>query len=669
MIHSKNSGQVLILGIVILVALLLLILVSFDVHNIIRAKLKVETAHEAAAIAGAKWQQESLNLIGEINLIKACAALLERDDNWQVSLPKLNPLQPDSYEQRRAAIQARIDVLTEMQSRVSFIGPIIGFAAAQQAAKANGLPANGNLKPYIELLQNNSRYCEETGGAKKIINNYLWRAPYIELIQEISNSGIAVYPNARINTSVATNPYELGREKLYLDIHRHASEIATAKGKPLINQSSWLDSTLNFVYQDPWKNRFAHEPWWDIDYSLGKFPNESEIFTLGVETSFSQASDIHSYDGYNSGAGIYDNRIWKEIIKLASKTTPERADTIYRNSAELPAQINMKWFCYDNTWYPEYYRQHHSDYDSNHYEYWFSGSALRRPVKKMYRYEGAAAYVEGMIDVGRVSKFRVSGQKSSSSPSNRIGAKSANTHAADIEDSRPGAIAKPLGELSDARPPIHIPIILPVFKSSVIHPTYMPIPYGFGVLRMEHSLLDKFLSWLAVQKTINGNLAPAETNFYQEALQNLMKDRDFRYYGWNPGHNSDSFDQQWRDKLLAWHEGRNKFPEKYLYTPAQGMHLPGWLQEPQIFFDNYKSKKSTASEVVTDYINGGKALRVFTDNGGYMVVNSAGHIITNREIDPTVNYNTLNDDSGGFGGTGYHGQRHSPDFQKGPPRL
>ncbi|MEG2075854.1 MAG: Tad domain-containing protein, partial [Victivallaceae bacterium] len=65
----KDSGQVLILAIAILVILLIGVLFLFDLSNVVRGKVKVNTAEQAAALTGANWQRETLNLIGEINLL------------------------------------------------------------------------------------------------------------------------------------------------------------------------------------------------------------------------------------------------------------------------------------------------------------------------------------------------------------------------------------------------------------------------------------------------------------------------------------------------------------------------------------------------------------------------------------------------------------------------
>ena len=66
----SERGQTLILGLMAVIILIVGILVLFDVQRVIRGKVKVMSAIDAAALTGAKWQQNTLNLIGEMNLIK-----------------------------------------------------------------------------------------------------------------------------------------------------------------------------------------------------------------------------------------------------------------------------------------------------------------------------------------------------------------------------------------------------------------------------------------------------------------------------------------------------------------------------------------------------------------------------------------------------------------------
>ena len=288
--RAEESGQVLLTGIIMMLILLLGILLIFDVHNVIRAKYKVETAHQAAALAGAEWQKESLNLIGEINLIKACESMLEVDDSWPGYLPEAGL---DADEQRQRELESRIGILTEMQTRISFLGPLVGFAAAQQAAKQNGLnpggvsldqynPQNKPLQDYVDLLDENRRYLDV-----ETVNNFKWREPYRNMVQSIVDQMVAVFPNARVAGNPNVEPAGLAKNALYAEIVQHRAEIKA--GDPP-TQSSWLGEIYPFV-----KDRTDADyegKWWNIDYAMSDFPNESEIFNRRRNLVLGKSRDL-----------------------------------------------------------------------------------------------------------------------------------------------------------------------------------------------------------------------------------------------------------------------------------------------------------------------------------------------------------------------------------------
>ena len=70
--RKGERGQTLLFGLIAMVILVVAIFVLFDLHTVIRFKVKAQNAVDAAALTEAKWQKDSLNLIGEINLVKAC---------------------------------------------------------------------------------------------------------------------------------------------------------------------------------------------------------------------------------------------------------------------------------------------------------------------------------------------------------------------------------------------------------------------------------------------------------------------------------------------------------------------------------------------------------------------------------------------------------------------
>ena len=83
--RKKKSGQVLFLGLIMLLVLFFAIFLFFDIHNVIRGKIKLETAEQSAALTAAAWQAKSLNLIGELNLLIAAESVWS---NTAIDIPE-----------------------------------------------------------------------------------------------------------------------------------------------------------------------------------------------------------------------------------------------------------------------------------------------------------------------------------------------------------------------------------------------------------------------------------------------------------------------------------------------------------------------------------------------------------------------------------------------------
>lgn len=71
-----EHGQVLILAVVALILVIIAVLLLFDVQTVIRGKVKAQNGVDAAALTAAEWQKHSLNLIGELNLVRATGTLI-----------------------------------------------------------------------------------------------------------------------------------------------------------------------------------------------------------------------------------------------------------------------------------------------------------------------------------------------------------------------------------------------------------------------------------------------------------------------------------------------------------------------------------------------------------------------------------------------------------------
>lgn len=213
----SQRGQVLILAVLAVIVLVTVLIVLFDVHQVIRRKVMVMSAMDAAAQTGAIWQKHSLNLIGEMNLIKACTVLISDsvygigknpDDFMHVSIDQNSSAAQIASEVKRAKdelemLKTASDMLTEMQVRVAFVGPLIGFGAAQQAAKNNGLTYNHACNAYLRDLHGLILDDDVYGNpqlAPQIYYGYAWRYPYGRMINALlgmNDKGIAVGTNVK----------------------------------------------------------------------------------------------------------------------------------------------------------------------------------------------------------------------------------------------------------------------------------------------------------------------------------------------------------------------------------------------------------------------------------------------------------------------------------------
>jgi len=127
--HSNRSGQAMLFLIMVLLIGTFVVLWNFDLHRAVIVKMKVRDAGDAAALASARWDGIALNTIGELNLIQASV------------LTEMIRGEMDLY-----AGMEQVRSINDLRRRVQYNGPIVSFAAAQQAAFNNGVYANPNYR-------------------------------------------------------------------------------------------------------------------------------------------------------------------------------------------------------------------------------------------------------------------------------------------------------------------------------------------------------------------------------------------------------------------------------------------------------------------------------------------------------------------------------------------
>ena len=177
-----KSGQAIIFVMMVLVILVFVALWQFDIHKTLFVKYQSRNGGDSAAVAAARWQAISLNLIGEQNIMQAVYISQGLTGNTNAF--------------------ADASTVGDLEARVAFTGPMVGFLASQEAAKNNGIYANPQYKSDAE------------SHAAEIRAEYMTRYPdppyhndsepptawddYADMVQEVADLGIAAAPdNAR----------------------------------------------------------------------------------------------------------------------------------------------------------------------------------------------------------------------------------------------------------------------------------------------------------------------------------------------------------------------------------------------------------------------------------------------------------------------------------------
>lgn len=117
--RDRRSGQVVLVMAFVLLVMIALVLMNVDFFVAARSKNRVTDAGDAAALAGARWQGLTLNLIGKLNLLHLEAACKYADD-------------PQMSSNICAGISA-------LQERLAVAGPLMGCYDANRAAMLNGV--------------------------------------------------------------------------------------------------------------------------------------------------------------------------------------------------------------------------------------------------------------------------------------------------------------------------------------------------------------------------------------------------------------------------------------------------------------------------------------------------------------------------------------------------
>ncbi len=330
--HGRN-GQVAIFLLMAFVALAFLVLWNADLHRIVTLKTRSQDAGDAAALAAARWQASTLNLIGELNLMHALAL--------------------------SAGDAVAVDALTSIQARLCFTGPMAGLAAAQQAAKQNGIHADPEFtqavadhaatvrNEYTRLIAGNMLFPEPYAGA--------WE-DYADMLDIVAADGIAAAPdNARLFTD--TTGDHILRDKAFYEA---------------VAGRNWCWFFLNHPLL---LEEYTDHTWWP-------------------------ALPLAEQQGYNNCEfyGVWVRPVAARLTQLAS--LPELSRPATAAGIDLTPVVADRvtavqtWYCYDGGWWGPWDRIRTDGEDP---------FPLVGPVKAEYDYAGADALVRVQVDVQRLT--------------------------------------------------------------------------------------------------------------------------------------------------------------------------------------------------------------------------------------------------------------------------
>ena len=542
--RSRERGQVLILAVLAMVILTTAVLVLFDVQRIMRGKIKVMSGIDAAALTGAAWQKNSLNLIGELNLVKACDVLISDalygiggnpDDYMKLQLPQ-NPTPAEieaaveKARQELAQLKNSADMLTEMQVRIAFVGPLIGFGAAQQAAKNNGLPSNYNCNQYLIDLYGEIHNPETYGNpaiAPQIYYGYSWRMPYAAMIQEILGGLDAA---SATGAAVGTSVRHIGMPRLYTDPPTKPNFIAYLQMRIIfdaIAANDWcmLQALLDADYSGKW--------WGSIKVDRNEeFLGGSEILPIHVNyVTGQQVYDFANDAGYLDDAVKRKKRRDSLLVKLSGhyndldpvssngELNPDDADLKFNPLPSITwAVFGEQWRSYGNAGissddWEKYLRsgfREGMDYYSGALSY-FSVSVPNRtltrntnPAEALRRQTAASDNGNPLWRrMGRYADRAARAQRRSSTVGIRF-----------------SATAKPFGILKAQDGSVHHPfaaaMVLPVFPQTALIPVALERSYGTAMDDRAWILyLTEFLPALGMSDTLEDAQRYMKPEHYQ----------------------------------------------------------------------------------------------------------------------------------------------------------
>lgn len=301
---KEKSGQTLIFMCMVILMLAFAALFYFDVHKTLFVKAKGRNGGDAAALAAARWQAISLNLIGSLNI--SMAMVITND---------LSAGRNDSPD---------ADLIENLQRRISFSGPLLAYVAAQQAAKQNGIFNNeefaSSMRTEIEdfrsLLSNNPPQFNPSSAYVNATDEL------IAMMELIPNQGMTVkappqYPNLPSHLLINPSFYDAIAGRSWCWFFYHALN-------ELENYDNWQEwdlesSTIHAIFSSlPIRSNSPYFTLWlrwlSVKDHIPVLPAgstwENTLQSLNTALINLEDRDPQAYADFNTQWALYNQNRW-----------------------------------------------------------------------------------------------------------------------------------------------------------------------------------------------------------------------------------------------------------------------------------------------------------------------------------------------------------------------
>jgi hypothetical protein len=364
----RKSGQAIIFLMVVMVIGLLAVVWNYDLHRVISAKLRIRNAGDSAAIAAARWQGHTLNMIGDLNLIQAAIIStsydevgVDTDGDGIEDSTTIEFFVPDNAAE-----------LHELRSRLEFVGPLGAYAVAQQTAFNNGALPDPELASNLVSLAEDVR--EQV--ARRPYDNAF--DEYADLLEDLAVRGVAVSAYA-----LRMRKHPLVQETFYAAI----AQAVANWWCPMRRYDYWLENYEDFESWPKLDTEFKHR--YILDLKLNEFDTgfiqraDGEVVPKKPQSAMPDDEDYleELYDYLNSN----------EVVEAFGE--PGMVYGMYE-----PELTDVQWHVFDSSWAKQWPRPTFYDDETDERGGRFP---IRDNVIYKYNYLGAVAGVAMSADVDR----------------------------------------------------------------------------------------------------------------------------------------------------------------------------------------------------------------------------------------------------------------------------